>query len=280
MKKPELLLDRLHFPEGPRWHDGRLWFSDMHAYEVIAVDMNGKAETIVTVPNWPSGLGWLPNGQLLVVSMTDRRLMRLENGKFVLHADLSKLAPYHCNDMVVDAKGRAYVGNFGFNLVAKETPITTRLIRVDPDGRVEVAAEDVFFPNGAVITPDNRTLILAETFGRKLTAFDIDADGKLSNRRLWADLNGRVPDGICLDAEGAVWVACPPTNEAVRVREGGKVEEVVTFDRGAYACMLGGEKGNDLFVLICKQGDPEICRTTFTGQIQVLKVDVPRAGLP
>jgi sugar lactone lactonase YvrE len=281
MPEAKLLLDGLHFPEGPRWHAGRLWFSDMHGHHVVAVDLTGRAERILHLPTWPSGLGWLPDGRLLVVSMTDRRLMRLEkDGRLAVHAELSHLAPFHCNDMVVDAAGRAYVGNFGFDLMAGETPITTCLIRVDPDGTTSIAAENVFFPNGAVITADNHTLILAETFGRKLTAFDIGADGVLSNYRLWADLSGNVPDGICLDAEGAVWVACPPNNKTIRVHEGGAVMQVIDCDRGAYACMLGGPEGRHLFIAASVQSRPELCRAEATGQIQVLEVDVPRAGLP
>lgn len=280
MAQPQVLLDNLHFPEGPRWHEERLWFSDMHGDEVIAVDVEGRSESIVKLPGWPSGLGWLPDGQLLVVSMTDRRLMRLDKDGLVLHADLSDLAAFHCNDMVVDSAGRAYVGNFGFNLAAQETPIPTKLIRVDPDGNISVAAEDVFFPNGSVITPDGKTLILAETFGCKLSAFDIASDGSLSNKRVWAALGEYVPDGICLDAEGAIWAACPPNKETIRVREGGHIDDVVPCDRGAYACMLGGKEGRQLFITACAESLPEKCRANATGQIQVIEVDVPHAGTP
>jgi sugar lactone lactonase YvrE len=173
---PRLLLDDLVFPEGPRWHDGRLWFSDMHAHEVVAVDESGVRERIVAVPGSPSGLGWLPGGELLIVSMEDRRLLRLADGALVEHADLSRLAPFHLNDMVVDAQGRAYVGNFGFDLHGGGRMATTSLVLVTPDGAARVVAEDLGFPNGAVVTPDGGTLIVAESFAKKLTAFDVAPD--------------------------------------------------------------------------------------------------------
>jgi sugar lactone lactonase YvrE len=207
MSHPEILVDGLRFPEGPRWYDGRLWFSDMHSQQVLAVDLDGKTETIVVVPQDPSGLGWLPDGRLLVVSMQDRRLLRLDPGGLVEVADLSELASFHCNDMVVDEKGRAYVGNFGFDLHGGQSPMPTGLVLVAPDGSSRVVAEDLRFPNGTVITPDGRTLIVGETFGGCLTAFDVAEDGSLSGRREWARMDKAVPDGICLDAEGAIWVA-------------------------------------------------------------------------
>ena len=199
-KKPVVLLDGLTFPEGPRWHDGRLWFSDFYAHEVIAVDLRGNREHIIEVPGQPSGLGWTPNGQLLVVSMTDRRLLRLDPDGLTAVANLSDFANYHCNDMVVDGDGRAYVGNFGFNSHAGDPFRAANLVRVDPDGTVSVAATNLAFPNGSVITPDGQTLIVGETRGNILTAWDRAPDGSLSNRRIWAHLDGGFPDGICLDA--------------------------------------------------------------------------------
>ncbi len=209
MRKLTTLLDGLCFPEGPRWHDGKLYFSDMHANRVMTVDLDGRSSVVCEVPNQPSGLGWLPDGRMLVVSMTDRKLMRMERDGLKLHADLSALATFHCNDMVVDSAGRAYVGNFGFDLHKGEKPHATVLVMVTAEGKARVVADDLTFPNGTVITPDGRTLIVGESFGRRLTAFDIAADGSLANRRVWADLGENVPDGIALDAEGAIWVASP-----------------------------------------------------------------------
>ena len=278
--KPTPLLEGLAFPEGPRWHDGRLWFSDMHDHRVVAVDPGGHAETIVQVPNRPSGLGWLPDGRLLVVSMTDRRLLRLEGKALIEHADLSALASFHCNDMVVDAQGRAYVGNFGFDLDAQETPIPAALVLVTPDGGAKLAAEDLMFPNGTVITPDGRTLIVGESFGARLTAFDVASDGSLSNRREWARTEGAVPDGICLDEEGAIWVASPISAEVLRVREGGEVTDRVKVETQAFACMLGGGDGRTLFICTAASSNPEECRSRASGRIETLQVAVPGAGLP
>jgi len=204
MRTLEVLLDHLMFPEGPRWHGGRLYFSDMHAHKVMTVDLNGATSVVCEVPNWPSGLGWLPDGRMLVVSMTDRKLMRLDPDGLSVHADLSGLASFHCNDMVVDGKGRAYVGNFGYNLYANEPQKPAELVMVTPGGAASVVARDLMFPNGTVITPDGRTLIVGESMGHRLTAFDILPDGSLTNRRVWADLGEAVPDGIALDAEGAL----------------------------------------------------------------------------
>jgi len=280
MDKPEVLLDGLCFPEGPRWHEDRFWFSDMHAHEVVVTDLDGKRDTVVEVANWPSGLGWLPDGRMLVVSMTDRRLLRLESGRLVEHADLSGLATFHCNDMVVDGRGRAYVGNFGFDLNAGEKPRETDLIRVDPDGSTHVAASALSFPNGAVITPDGATLIIGETFGARLSAFDISEDGSLSGRREFAATPGAAPDGICLDAEGAIWVASPVSGEVLRVREGGEVTHRIPVDTQAFACMLGGPDGTTLFICTASSSEPERCAAERGGRIEIVRVEVPGAGLP
>ncbi len=280
MRKLTTLIDGLNFPEGPRWHDGRLFFSDMHAHKVIAVDMAGRAETICEVPAWPSGLGWLPDGRMLVVSMTDRRLLRLDRDGLKVVADLSKLASFHCNDMVVDSKGRAYVGNFGFDLHAHATPKFAAIVMVEPNGAARVVADELGFPNGAVITPDGKILIVGESTRGRLTAFDIGADGSLSNRRLWAEIVPAVPDGIALDAEGAVWVASPLTDEVIRVHEGGKVTERIKTANHAYACMLGGPGRRTLFVLTAADSDPAKCRATATGRIETTPVEIAGAGLP
>ncbi len=280
MSQTNVLLDGLRFPEGPRWHDGRFWFSDMHAGQVIAVDLSGRSEVVVEVKAEPSGLGWLPDGRLLVVSMRDRRLLRLDADGLTQVADLSDLASYHCNDMVVDAEGRAYVGNFGFDLHAGESPTSANLILVHPDGRSEVAAADLRFPNGAVITPDGRTLIVGESFGGCLTAFDVADDGTLSGRREWAKLEGAVPDGICLDAEGAIWVASPIGKGGVlRVREGGEVTQRIAVENEAFACMLGGPERRTLFICTAPDSNPEKTGDRG-GRIETVEVQIPGAGLP
>lgn len=275
-----ILLDGLAFAEGPRWHDGKLWFSDMHAHRVMTVDLDGNAETIVEVPNWPSGLGWLPDGRLLVVSMTDRRLLRLDPEGLTEVADLRELASYHCNDMVVDRQGRAYIGNFGFDLAAQADYAPAKIVMMRPDGKARIVADQMAFPNGMVITPDDRTLIVGETFEACLTAFDIEPDGSLTNRRIWAKLDGAVPDGICLDAEGAIWVASPVSSKALRVREGGEVTDRVEVSTQAFACMLGGPDRRTLFVLTAETSDPEEAPIKKTGRIEIVEVDVPGAGLP
>jgi sugar lactone lactonase YvrE len=236
---------------------------------------------MVEVPQRPSGLGWTPDGALLVVSMLDRRLLRVENGTTRVHADLSAVATASCNDMVVDSRGRAYVGNFGYDRHKGEPPRTTCLARVDPDGRVTRAAEDLFFPNGTVITPDGRTMIVGETQGHRLTAFDVAADGTLSNRRVWAQLDAAVfPDGICLDAEGGIWVSDALGFELLRVREGGKIDGTVsTGTRYAFACMLGGADRRTLFACTSTGSGPAMADKR-DGAIETVRVDVPGAGLP
>ncbi len=275
------LLDGLVFPEGPRWRDGRLWFSDMHAQEVVAVTPGGEREVVARVPGNPSGLGWLPDGRLLIVSMEDRRLLRQEaDGSLVEHADLSALATGRCNDMIVDAAGRAYVGHFGFDLHERARFAEASLIAVAPDGKATVAAAPLRFPNGTVITPDGRTLVVGETFGGRLTAFDVGDDGALSNRRVWAEL-GVPPDGICLDAEGCIWVAVPRPGGFLRVAEGGEVRARVDLDGwGGYACMLGGDDGRTLFLLEARTADPAEMSGRGNGRIRTMEVDAPRSGLP
>lgn len=274
----EIIVDGLSFAEGPRWHDGKLYFSDFYRHVVNAVTDQGELEVVAEVPEQPSGLGWLPDGRLLIVSMLDRRLLRQEpDGTLVEHANLGGIATWHCNDMVVDAKGRAYVGNFGFDIdpgaAAEMKPAD--LARVDPDGTVSVAATDLQFPNGTVITPDGRTLIIGETWGRRLTAFDIGADGSLTNRRVWADIEPHLPDGICLDAEGAVWVADPGNQCVIRVKEGGEITDRFDTELGSFACMLGGADGRSLYVCIASGTGSDV-----SGHIAMQRVDVPHAGLP
>ena len=279
-REARLILDGLIFPEGPRWFEGRLWFSDMHAHEVVAVTPDGERETIVEIPNQPSGLGFLPDGRLLIVSMLDRKLLRLDPDGLWDVADLSTLAPFHCNDMVTDADGNSYIGNFGFDLIAGDAPKSTNMLLVTPDGNASVVADGLQFPNGTVITPDGKTLIVAESWGQRLTAFDIESDATLSNQRVWADL-GFPPDGICLDAEGAIWVAVPTNPGAlVRVDSGGDIlERIPVSDMGVFACMLGGPDRKTLFSLEAptsnpQPGDPRL------GRIRAFDVEVGGAGLP
>ena len=286
-----VLLDGLYFAEGPRWHDDRLWFSDFYDHAVRAVDLDGNVATMVTVEgDQPSGLGWLPDGRLLVVSMQRRTLLRLDDDTLVDHADLSGVATFHCNDMVVDSSGRAYVGNFGFDLDAAADSGDFRgalaayegaaIARVDPDGTVSAATPNLRFPNGTVITPDGSTMIVAETLGRRLTAFDISTDGALTNQRVWAELGSMVPDGIALDAQGGVWLADAGGPRCVHVREGGEVLQVIDTDQPCYACMLGGPDGRHLFMLTAESSRPAIASASRTGRILMTTVDVPHAGLP
>jgi sugar lactone lactonase YvrE len=285
-----VLATGLHFGEGPRWHHGKLWFSDFYDHAVKTVGMDGRVETKIEVPGQPSGLGWLPDGRMLIVSMLDRTVVRLESERLVVHADLSDVAGFHCNDMVVDPQGRAYVGNFGFDLddamatrgaadVLAHHP-TAAIALVQPSGAVSVATEGLSFPNGAVITPDGKSFIVAETLAGRLTSFNIGADGSLSKRRTWAELSGRVPDGICLDAEGAIWFANPLAPECVRVSRGGKILQVVGTDQPCYACMLGGPDGRSLFMLTAASSVAAVASQERTGHVLVTHVTAPRAGCP
>jgi sugar lactone lactonase YvrE len=213
--------------------------------------------------------------------MVEQQLLRIgRDGKAALHGDLSGIATGRCNDMVVDGAGRAYVGNFGFDYPDGERK-SAKMARVDPDGTVSVAADDLMFPNGTMITPDGKTLIVGETFAERLTAYDVGDDGALSNRRVWAQLGSQeYPDGACLDAEGAIWVASPFTSEVIRVKEGGEVTERIAASQGVFACMLGGEDRKTLYVLTASGSDPEDCATRRLGRVETVRVDVPGAGLP
>ncbi len=273
----ETVLDGLVFPECPRWHEMSLFFSDMHDGKVYRMMSPGKADVVFELPNYPAGLGWLPDGTLQVVCMKERRLYR-GGAPFT---DLSALAAGQTNDMVVDREGRAYIGNFGFDLNAGEKPRSTVLIAVELDGSARVVAEDLSFPNGMVITPDGKTLIVAETFAGKLTAFDIAADGVLSNRRVFASIEGVYGDGICLDADGGVWVSCAEAFRTFRVVEGGKItHEIPHPGRHSYACMLGGSDGRDLFICTAEDHLPQKTVAMRSGKIERVRVDVRGAGLP
>ena len=271
------LIDNLTFPECLRWHDGRLWFSDMHDRKVWASTEDGQAEVVVTMADMPAGLGWLPDGRLLIVSMIDRKLLRLDPEGLVVVADLSGLASFHCNDMVVDAQGRAYVGNFGFDIDAGDEPTSTSLICVEPDGEAWVVVEQLLFPNGSVISDDGTTLVVAESFGQRLSAYRIQPDGSLSDSRVWADLRPNVPDGICLDAEGAIWVADPVNCGLIRVVEGTGTVDWIPTDRSPYACVLGGSDGHTLYVSTADSSDPARTVEARSGRIEVVRVEVPAA---
>jgi sugar lactone lactonase YvrE len=288
--KANILAEGLYFGEGPRWHQGRLWFSDFYDHAVKSVDSSGAMRTEFEIDDQPSGLGWLPDGRLLVVAMHRRQVLRVDPDGVKVHADLSNVATYHTNDMVVDRQGRAYVGNFGFAL---DEALTTRgvesviadhaiaqLARVDPDGRVHVAAGEMHFPNGTVITPDGRTLIVAETLAMRLTAFDIGPDGTLSNRRVWATLGMRAPDGICLDANGHVWIANAIAPECVLVAPGGEVVASVETDRNCFACMLGGPDRRTLFIMTAPSSMADVVSTSRQGLIECADVMTPGAGWP
>lgn len=276
-----VLLDGLDFGEGPRWHDGRLWFSDFHQHTVSSVGDDGVRRVELEIADAPSGLGWLPDGRLLVVAMESRRVLRVESdGSVSVHADLSSVASGNCNDMVVAEDGTAYVGNFGYDFTIGEERRAAALARVAPDGTVSVAAEDLQFPNGSVITADGRTLIVGETFGRCATAFTIAGDGTLHDRRLWADLGEVLPDGCTLDAEGAIWFADARSSTVVRVREGGDVLDRIDAGQRAFACALGGDDGCTLFVVCANSAREGELAGTSNGTIRTVRVDVPHAGLP
>lgn len=275
------LLTGLAFGESPRWHDDRLWLSDMGASEVVAVDLAGNSEVIASVPGMPMGMGSLPDGRMLIVSSSDGRLLRREpDGSLVTHADLSALSKYPWSDMAVDGRGNAYLGNIGFDFGGGEFA-TGILAVVTPDGAAREVADGISFANGIAITPDNATLIIAESYANRLTAFDISADGDLANRRVWAELGDGFPDGICLDADGAVWYGDVPNKRCVRVREGGEVLRTVQLDRGCFACVLGGPDRQTLFLVAAEfSGAESMGGGPRTGQVLTVRAPAPGVGWP
>ncbi|MGR8919127.1 MAG: SMP-30/gluconolactonase/LRE family protein [Gammaproteobacteria bacterium] len=277
-----VLADGFEFLEGPRWRDGRLWFSDMWDHSIHTVTEDGTVVRVATVPERPSGLNFLPDGRLVVVSMGDRRLYVVgEDGGLEEYADLSLLVDTDINDSVVDAAGNIFVGHFGYDLLGGADPAPASLIRVAPDGSATVAAEDMMFPNGTVITPDGGTLVCAETFGNRLTAFDLAADGSLSGRRVWAELGEHTPDGICLDEDGAIWVSSFVAGEFLRVAEGGTITDTIACPgKCAVACNLGGADGRTLFLLTFAGQMEEIGGGGRKAQIETCRVDVAAAGSP
>ena len=281
MPKLHTLLTDLTLGESPRWHAGRLWLCDWGAHEILAVDLAGTREIIATIPSVPLCIDWLPDGRLLVVAGGEGRLLcREPGGSFVTYADLTGLSTHPWNEIVVDGRGNAYVNTIGFDFPGGEfAPGIIAL--VTPDGTVRQVADGVAFPNGMVVTPDNATLILAESYGNRLTAFDITADGSLANRRTWANLDGGYPDGMCLDAEGAIWYADVPNKRCVRVQEGGAVLQTVDVDRGCFACMLGGNDNQTLFIVAAAWGGAaSIADGQRTGQVLNVGAPAPHAGWP
>jgi sugar lactone lactonase YvrE len=292
------LLEGGSFFEGPLWHDGRWWVSDFYRGLVQAIDPDGRAEEVMQVPTAPSGLGWLPDGSLLVVSMADRRVLRrAPDGEVSVHADLAEHVEFALNDMVVDAQGRAYVGNFGFDLMNGAFPATTSLFRVDPDGSVTEVADEMMFPNGSVITPDGGTLVVGETGAGRYSAFTIAEDGSLSDRRVWAQVGEPAPmaplgemleqlefepDGCCLDAEGRIWAADAKYGRCIRLAEGGDILDEIPGPEGmgVFACMLGGEDGRTLLMCAAPSFLAHERMGKTDGLLVTAQVDVARAGLP
>jgi sugar lactone lactonase YvrE len=293
MADPATVIDGFSYLEGPRWHDERIWFSDFYTHRVLSAREDGSDLRVeASVPQQPSGLGWLPDGRLLIVSMRDRKLLRREpDGTLVTHADLSRHATGHLNDMAVDAQGRVYVGNFGFDLMGGAPLEPAALHRADPDGTVTEVATDLWFPNGSVITKDE-VLLVNETFGNRVTAFDLTQDGRLVNRRTWAEFGplptqrdiekvlpqiAVAPDGSCLDAEGALWIADATGGRLLRVTEGGKIVDEVRPGTPVFACALGGSGGRTLFTCAAPDFD-EVARTAAReASLIAIQVTIPGA---
>jgi sugar lactone lactonase YvrE len=291
------LLEGGAFFESPRWHDGHWWLSDFYRQRVLTVTEDGRSEDVLEVEGQPSGLGWMPDGSLLVVSMRDHRILRWDGSSTTVHADVSEFCGGHLNDMVVDSRGGAYAGNFGFDLMAFADPHTANLIRVDPDGTASVAAEDMYFPNGSVITPDGRTLIVGETAGARYTAFTIEADGSLGDRRIWAQLAetpeittfeetiGKLkvgPDGCGLDAEEHIWSADEVGARCIRIAPGGEIVDEIAAPEGLdfFACMLGGDDGRTLLMCAAPDFLEQARSANHEAVLLTTTVDVPHAGLP
>ncbi|MAW71095.1 MAG: SMP-30/gluconolactonase/LRE family protein [Actinomycetota bacterium] len=275
----EILLTGLAFGEGPRWRDGYLWFSDFYRHGIFRVDENGTEELVLEVPTQPSGLGWLPNGNLVFVSMLDRCLKQMDpTGEVSAHADLSHIAGGPCNDMVVGADGTAYVGNFGFE--QGEDFAQATLAIVDADGTTRSGPDGLDFPNGTVINPEGNRLVIAESYGRRLLSFDIERDGSLTGRQLFADLGERVPDGICLDVEGGIWVGDPANHSVFRVVDGGEITHHIDLELNCYACALGGEDRRTLYLVTAPTSGRGGAADRREGRIERIRVETPGTGSP
>lgn len=276
------LVDGIGVGESPRWQQGRLWFCDWSAHQVLAVDLDGKSEVVAPGPPHPFCIDFLPDGRLLAVSGQQGRLLRQEaGGDLVTHADLTAVPDAYWNDIVVDGRGNIYLNEVGFNLMTGAQPRPGSVALVTPDGTARRVGGGLSFPNGMAVTPDNATLIVAESYTHRLTAFGIGSDGSLANQRVWADLGTGTPDGICMDASGAVWYADVPGKCCARVREGGEVLQHVSLDRGCFACMLGGPTGSTLFMVAAEwRGVEEAFSGPPTGQVLTLETATPHAGWP
>lgn len=291
MSQPRILLEGLLIGESPRWHDGRLWFCHWMTGEITTLEPGGRTRIHARVPvALPFSIDWLPDGRLLAAAGPDRTLLRDDGGlvgegdgdldAWGTQADLSALTHASLNELVVDAHGRAYVNGIGFDLMAGEAPGPGFVALVASDGTARRVAEGLAFPNGMAITADGGTLLVAESYGHRITAFPIAADGGLGPGRTWADLGEGTPDGICLDADGAVWYADVPNRRCERVLEGGRVTDRVQLDRGAFACMLGGDDGRTLYITAADWGGVAGMSGGPTGQLLATTVAVPHAGRP
>ena len=284
MKRVKTLMTGLAFGESPRWHEGRIWFSNWVGQEIVAVDERGNSEIVARVPfdSFPFSIDWLPDGRLVMCSISDRPLLvREHSGAWSTYADTSHLNKAGWNEIVVDGRGNTYINGAGLDAPAGDLSAPGIIAMVTPQGVATQVADDIHFPNGMAITPDNSTLVIAESFARRLSAFDIDADGSLSNRRVWAELGDGAPDGICFDAEGAIWYADVPNKRCVRVREGGEVLQTVDVDRGCFACMLGGADGATLFITAAIwRGFEHMTDGSRDGVLLSARVSVPHAGRP
>lgn len=277
-----LIAEGLAFGESPRWHDGRLWLCNWGAGEIVAVDTDGNSEIMLKISTTlPYSIDWLPDGRLLVISGREGLLLRQEaDGTLATHADLRSLSNSPWNEIVVDGRGNIYVNGGGPAPAPGEHFGPGTIVLITPDGTIRQVADNIAFANGMAVTPDNKTLIVAESHANRLTAFDIAADGSLANRRVWADLDG-FPDGICLDADGAAWYADVPNKRCVRVREGGEVLQTVAVDRGCFACMLGGPDGTTLFIAAAEwRGFEHMVSDARTGQVLSAEAPAPGAGWP
>jgi sugar lactone lactonase YvrE len=272
--KATLFADDFIFLEAPRWQNGKLWVSDVFDHKLHSLTLDGKRTFVCDVPNRPSGQGFLPDGTHIVVSATDRKLLKVEDGKLGEYADLSAHATGYVNDFAIDRHGRIYAGNFGYDYDGGEPRKPASLHRVDPDGSILEVADGVDFPNGAVIINGGRTLVVAETWIGKLTAFDLSVEGALSNRRTFADLGERQPDGICADQGDAIWVGCFNTGEFLRVEDGGEITDRVAFEGRAVSCILGGPGMRQLFCTVYAGSIPELVAKQRKGCIYTLTVNV------
>ena len=278
---PTVLADNFVFLEGPRWHNGELWFSDMWGHKVHRVSPTGVVADVVDVPERPSGLGFMPDGSLLIASMADRCVYKNDQGNLALHADLSATVSANINDIIVDTQGRTYVGNFGYDLFAGAEPQDADLILIEPNGTHRVVANGLMFPNGMVLMDDERTLVVAETFAKRLTAFDRKANGDLKNRRVFADMGEMTPDGICLDIEGGIWVASFMTGDFVRVVDGGEITDRFKIEnKAAVACQIGGADNRTLYCLTFAGEMADLGSGKRLACIETVTVDIPGAGSP